>query len=90
MLYDFPQPLLCRRFQLATEWKFHHIVDVNSVIQHVHVPMPEDVMIIDARPKRSKYDKGRIPMAVSIPDSQFFVVIRILLCKMSNGISLFR
>jgi rhodanese-related sulfurtransferase len=33
--------------------------------------MPEDVMIIDARPKRAKYDKGHIPMAVSIPDTYF-------------------
>ncbi len=53
------------------DWKFHDIVDVNFVMQHVKVPMPEDVMIIDARPKRAKYDKGHIPMAVSIPHSKF-------------------
>lgn len=52
-------------------WKFHSIVDVAFVKEQVKVPMPEDVMIIDARPKRAKYDKGHIPMAVSIPDSQF-------------------
>lgn len=28
-------------------------------------------VIIDSRPKRSKYDKGHIPTAVSIPDSEF-------------------
>ena len=55
----------------AADWKFHSIVDVDFVMQQVKVPMPEDVMIIDARPKRPKYDKGHIPMAVSIPDSQF-------------------
>ena len=54
-----------------TDWKFHDIVDVNFVMQHISVPMAEDVMIIDARPKRAKYDKGHIPGAVSIPDSQF-------------------
>lgn len=54
-----------------TSWKFHDIVDVNFVMQQIKVPMPEDVMIIDARPKRAKYDKGHIPMAVSIPDSKF-------------------
>ena len=54
-----------------TSWTFHDIVDVNFVMQQIKVPMPEDVMIIDARPKRVKYDKGHIPMAVSIPDSQF-------------------
>ncbi len=53
------------------DWKFHDIVDVNFVMQHISVPMAEDVMIIDARPKRAKYDKGHIPGAVSIPDSQF-------------------
>jgi len=51
--------------------RFHDIVDVNFVMQHVKVPMDKDVMIIDARPKRAKYDKGHIPMAVSIPDTYF-------------------
>ena len=55
----------------AANWKFHDIVDVDFVMQNVKVPMPEDVMIIDARPKRPKYDKGHIPMAVNIPDSKF-------------------
>ena len=53
------------------DWKFHSIVDVDFVMQHISVPMPGDVMIIDARPKRAKYDKGHIPGAVSIPDSKF-------------------
>jgi len=53
------------------DWKFHTIVDVDFIMNQIQVPMPEDVMIIDARPKRAKYDKGHIPMAVSIPDSQF-------------------
>ena len=53
------------------DWFFHSIVDVNFVMVQVKVPMPEDVVIIDARPKRAKYDKGHIPMAVSIPDTQF-------------------
>jgi len=56
---------------VQADWKFHTIVDVDFVMNQVKVPMPEDVMIIDARPKRAKYDKGHIPMAVSIPDSQF-------------------
>ena len=30
-----------------------------------------DMVLIDSRPKRKKYDKGHIPTAVSIPDSQF-------------------
>ncbi|UCD33822.1 MAG: rhodanese-like domain-containing protein [Desulfobacterales bacterium] len=53
------------------DWMFHDIIDVAFVKQHVTIPMSQEVMLIDARPKRSKYDKGHIPMAVSIPDSQF-------------------
>lgn len=53
------------------DWKFHDIVDVNFVKGHISVPMAEDVMIVDSRPKRAKYDKGHIPGAVSIPDSKF-------------------
>ena len=55
----------------AANWTFHTVVDVDYVMAQVKVPMPEDVMIIDSRHKRAKYDKGHIPMAVSIPDSQF-------------------
>jgi len=50
---------------------FHAIVDMAFVQQHVSIPMSEDVMLVDARPYKPKYIKGHIPMAVSIPDSQF-------------------
>ncbi|MDH3882759.1 MAG: rhodanese-like domain-containing protein [Desulfobacterales bacterium] len=30
-----------------------------------------DMALIDSRPKRKKYDKGHIPTAISIPDTQF-------------------
>lgn len=55
----------------APDWRFHDIVDAAFVQQYAKVPMAENVMIIDSRPKRAKYDKGHIPMAVSIPDSRF-------------------
>ena len=29
------------------------------------------VLVVDSRPKKAKYDKGHIPSAVSIPDSDF-------------------
>ena len=57
--------------EAQADWKFHDIVDVDFVKQYAKVPMAENVMIIDARPKRAKYDKGHIPMAVSIPNTQF-------------------
>jgi hypothetical protein len=55
----------------APDWRYHDIVDVAFVRQHVKIPMAEGAMLIDSRPKRAKYDKGHIPMAVSIPDSKF-------------------
>ena len=53
------------------EWFYHDIVDVDFVMQQIKVPMPENVMIIDARPFKPKYIKGHIPMAVSIPNTKF-------------------
>ncbi|HSO19310.1 MAG TPA: rhodanese-like domain-containing protein [Desulfosarcina sp.] len=50
---------------------FHDIVDTAFVRQHVTIPMADNVMLIDARPYKPKYIQGHIPMAVSIPDSQF-------------------
>ena len=29
------------------------------------------MVLVDSRPKRTKYDKGHVPTAISIPDSQF-------------------
>ena len=29
------------------------------------------MIIVDSRPKRPKFDKGHIPSAISIPDTQF-------------------
>ena len=30
-----------------------------------------EMVLVDSRPKKPKYDKGYIPTAISIPDSQF-------------------
>ena len=50
---------------------FHDVVDMAFVTAHIAIPMPENVMLIDSRPFKPKYIQGHIPMAVSIPDSQF-------------------
>lgn len=55
----------------APAWQFHDIVDVKFVQQYVKMPKPKGVMLIDSRPKKAKFDKGYIPTAVSLPDSQF-------------------
>ena len=52
-------------------WMFHDIVDVKFVQQYAKMPKPANVMIIDSSPKKGKFDKGSIPTAISIPDSEF-------------------
>ena len=53
------------------DYFFHDIVDLEFVKQHIGAPMPEGVMLIDSRPYKPKFVNGHIPLAVSIPDSQF-------------------
>jgi hypothetical protein len=54
-----------------SDWKFHDIADLALIQQYAKLPQPEGVMIIDSRPYKPKYAKGHIPMAISIPHSQF-------------------
>ena len=57
--------------EASADWKFHDIVDIDFVKPHVTFPKPENVLLIDSRPKEAKYDKGHIPTAINIPDSHF-------------------
>ncbi len=55
---------------------FHTLKDIEFVKPLVFKALlrtepPADFMIIDSRPKQPRYDKGHIPTAVSLPDSQF-------------------
>ena len=52
-------------------WFFHDIVDAAFVKQYAKLPQQKNVMIIDSRPTKPKYDNGYIPTAVNISDSQF-------------------
>jgi rhodanese-related sulfurtransferase len=52
-------------------WMYHDIVDAEFVAAHISIPMPENVMLIDARPYKGKYVKGHIPGAVNISFSEF-------------------
>jgi len=66
------KPAPAKEVQAAPAFKqYSEIVDVDFVMQYVKVPMAKNAMIIDSRPKRKKYDKGHIPMSVSIPFSTF-------------------
>ncbi|MFH2058712.1 MAG: rhodanese-like domain-containing protein [Pseudomonadota bacterium] len=54
-----------------TSWQFHSIVDAAFVNAHMEIPMSDNVMFIDSRPYQTKYIKGHIPGAVSIPLTDF-------------------
>ena len=54
-----------------TSWMFHDIVDAAFVKAHIAVPMPENVVVVDARPYKVKYTKGHIPGAINISFSEF-------------------
>jgi len=66
------------KVQKDTRWKFHAIVTVDYVQQYVKIPKPKDVVLIDSRPTRKKYNKGFIPTAINIPDSQFAKFVHLL------------
>ncbi len=57
--------------EVKADWKFHDIVSMDFVKQHVKIPKTDNVMIIDSRPYEPKYVKGHIPTAVSIPHTKF-------------------
>ena len=53
------------------DWKFHDIVGIDFVKPHVTIPKPENVLLVDSRPKEAKFDKGYIPTEINIPDTGF-------------------
>ncbi len=55
----------------APDWMFKDLVNTDFVKQYITIPKPENVTLIDSRPKQAKYDKGHIPTAINIPDTSF-------------------
>ncbi|EMG35848.1 Rhodanese-related sulfurtransferase [Desulfocurvibacter africanus PCS] len=52
-------------------WYYKDLVDSAFIEQYVKMPRPENVLIIDSRPYKTKHALGYIPTSVSIPDSEF-------------------
>lgn len=50
---------------------YPNIVDYDFVKEYAVLPRPKDALIVDARPKKRKYDRGHIPGAASMPNSMF-------------------
>jgi rhodanese-related sulfurtransferase len=57
--------------ETMADWKFHDIVDIDFVKPYITIPKPDNVLLIDSRPKEAKFDKGYIPTAINIPDTGF-------------------
>jgi rhodanese-related sulfurtransferase len=54
------------------DWKKRSGTYVNVSAEYVAKAIAENkAVIVDSRPKKPKYDKGYIPSAISLPDSQF-------------------
>ncbi|MGB0747315.1 MAG: rhodanese-like domain-containing protein [Magnetospiraceae bacterium] len=51
--------------------EYTNVIDFDAMKALAVIPTREDVMIIDARPKKRRFDVGHIPGAVSIPDTFF-------------------
>jgi len=57
--------------ETSADWMFHDIVGIDFVKPYIIIPKPDNVLLIDSRPKEAKYDKGHIPTAINIPDTSF-------------------
>jgi rhodanese-related sulfurtransferase len=73
---------------------YHSLVDIEFVKPLVFEAMlsqkaPTNFMIIDARPKQPRFDKGHIPTAVSLPDAQFEKMAASVLPADKNTLLLF-
>ncbi len=51
--------------------RFTDIVDHAFMQEHAVVPVREDVLIVDSRPGKRRYDPGHIPGAINIPHTFF-------------------
>ena len=58
-------------FATDDEGKYGKIVDYAFMAEHAVIPVRDDVVIIDARPVKRRYNNGHIPGAISIPNSTF-------------------
>ncbi len=74
--YEPGQPIPTVEVETDVPNPFHTFVGIDFVKPIVadnllRVEPRDDVMLIDARPKRPRFDRGHIPTAVSLPDGEF-------------------
>ncbi|CCQ74020.1 rhodanese-like domain-containing protein [Magnetospira sp. QH-2] len=51
--------------------KYTKIIDYDAFKAYAVIPVRDDVVIVDSRPTRKKYDIGHIPGAINIPNTFF-------------------
>lgn len=57
--------------QATEEGWYPKIVDYDFMNEHATIPVRDDVVVIDSRPQKRRFNKGHIPGAISIPNSSF-------------------
>lgn len=55
----------------AEDGWYPKIVDYDFIKEHAVIPVRDDVVVIDSRPAKRRYNVGHIPGAISIPDTMF-------------------
>ena len=53
------------------DWMYSNVIGFDKVKDYAVIPVRDDVLIIDSRPAKRRYNVGHIPGAISIPDSMF-------------------
>ena len=51
--------------------KYKNIIDYDTFATYAVIPVRDDVVIVDSRPSKKKYDKGHVPGAINIPNTFF-------------------
>jgi len=51
--------------------KFSNVIDYKTFAAYAMIPVRDDVVIVDSRPTKKRYDKGHVPGAINIPNTFF-------------------
>lgn len=55
----------------ATFEKYTRIIGYDAFAAYAVIPVRDDVVIVDSRPAKKRYDKGHVPGAINIPNTFF-------------------
>jgi rhodanese-related sulfurtransferase len=55
----------------AEDWFYTNVIEYDEVTKLAVIPTRKDVVVIDSRPAKRRYNNEHIPGAISIPDTMF-------------------